>query len=133
MNATGGCRRARSGEDRRFESASGYSPRSAGSQGLPMDALEIRCALCVSGIVWISNLCELGAAFAASRENPVLIRNIAHQDRHDMMHRDLIQATVSSDSEGEGISMATKLLFRDDAYLKTATATVVAVSERGIE
>src|SRR5262245_50391574 len=29
--------------------------------------------------------------------------------------------------------MATKLLFRDDAYLKTATATVVAVSERGIE
>jgi misacylated tRNA(Ala) deacylase len=29
--------------------------------------------------------------------------------------------------------MATELLFRDDAYLKTATARVVAVSERGIE
>jgi misacylated tRNA(Ala) deacylase len=26
-----------------------------------------------------------------------------------------------------------ELLFRDDAYLKTATAQVVAVSERGIE
>ncbi|HSC99590.1 MAG TPA: alanyl-tRNA editing protein [Casimicrobiaceae bacterium] len=29
--------------------------------------------------------------------------------------------------------MATELLFRDDAYLKTATARVVAVHERGIE
>jgi misacylated tRNA(Ala) deacylase len=29
--------------------------------------------------------------------------------------------------------MATELLFRDDAYLRTATATVVAVGERGIE
>jgi misacylated tRNA(Ala) deacylase len=29
--------------------------------------------------------------------------------------------------------MTTDLLFRDDAYLKTARATVVAVSERGIE
>ena len=29
--------------------------------------------------------------------------------------------------------MTTQLLFRDDAYLKTATAQVVAVSERGIE
>ena len=29
--------------------------------------------------------------------------------------------------------MATEMLFRDDAYLKTATARVVAVSERGIE
>ncbi len=29
--------------------------------------------------------------------------------------------------------MATELLFRDDAYLKTAQATVVAMTERGIE
>ena len=29
--------------------------------------------------------------------------------------------------------MPTDLLFRDDAYLRTATATVLAVSERGIE
>ena len=29
--------------------------------------------------------------------------------------------------------MPTQLLFRDDAYLKTATATVVGVSEQGIE
>jgi len=29
--------------------------------------------------------------------------------------------------------MATELLFRDDAYLKTATARVVAVHERGVE
>jgi misacylated tRNA(Ala) deacylase len=29
--------------------------------------------------------------------------------------------------------MATEMLFRDDAYLKTATARVVAVTERGIE
>jgi misacylated tRNA(Ala) deacylase len=29
--------------------------------------------------------------------------------------------------------MATELLFRDDAYLRTATARVLAVSERGIE
>src|SRR5215471_2781091 len=29
--------------------------------------------------------------------------------------------------------MATELLFRDDAYLKTAEARVIAVSERGIE
>jgi misacylated tRNA(Ala) deacylase len=29
--------------------------------------------------------------------------------------------------------MATELLFRDDAYLRTATATVVAVGEQGIE
>ena len=29
--------------------------------------------------------------------------------------------------------MTTQLLFRDDAYLKTATARVVAVGERGIE
>jgi Ser-tRNA(Ala) deacylase AlaX len=27
----------------------------------------------------------------------------------------------------------TELLFRDDAYLKTATARVVAVQERGLE
>jgi len=29
--------------------------------------------------------------------------------------------------------MATELLFRDDAYLRTATATVIAVGQRGIE
>src|ERR1700757_1752672 len=29
--------------------------------------------------------------------------------------------------------MTTELLFRDDAYLRTATARVVAVGERGIE
>ena len=29
--------------------------------------------------------------------------------------------------------MTTQLLFRDDAYLKTATAQVIAVGERGIE
>ena len=29
--------------------------------------------------------------------------------------------------------MTTQLLFRDDAYLKTATAQVVAAGERGIE
>ena len=29
--------------------------------------------------------------------------------------------------------MTTALLFRDDAYLRTATARVLAVSERGIE
>ena len=29
--------------------------------------------------------------------------------------------------------MTTQLLFRDDAYLKTATARVIAVGERGIE
>ena len=29
--------------------------------------------------------------------------------------------------------MTTELLFRDDAYLKTATARVLAVGERGIE
>jgi misacylated tRNA(Ala) deacylase len=31
------------------------------------------------------------------------------------------------------LAMATELLFRDDAYLKTASARVVGVSERGIE
>src|SRR5579871_3116585 len=36
-------------------------------------------------------------------------------------------------TESDGNSMTTELLFRNDAYLKSARATVIAVGERGIE
>src|SRR4029079_16507450 len=51
------------------------------------------------------------------------------QREHGSQHRRLHERSPS----GLFLPLMTSLLFRDDAYLKTATAQVIAVGERGIE